>query len=95
MKYPNNMSSAMVFGIPIRKIDKDIILYNTIKSLGVSEWDVVASDLIIHFFFWQYWEPPGLPFPLRAAYTLFLLTSYFFCNLDQEVLFNSYSLQSK
>ena len=35
----------------------------------VSEWEVdaVASGLTICFLLCQYWEPQGLPFPLRAA----------------------------
>ena len=43
------------------------------------------------FFFCLYWEPLGIPFPLMVVYILFLLTLYFFCNLDHEMLYNSYS----
>ena len=57
--------------------------------------DMVVFGLAACFFFCQYWDPPGLLFPLRAEYILFLLRLYFFCNLDQEVLVISYSPQSK
>ena len=53
------------------------------------EVDAVGSGLM-SFFFCLYWEPPGLPFPLMVIHILLLLMLYFFCNLDHEVLFNSY-----
>ena len=55
------------------------------------EVDAAVLGLMSFFSFCLYWEPLGLPFPLMALYTLFLLTLYFFCNLDHEELFNSYS----
>ena len=53
--------------------------------------DIVALALIdfFTFFFCGYWEPPGFLLPFMAELTLSLLTWYFFCNFDQEVLVNS------
>ena len=31
------------------------------------EVDTIASGLMSFFFFCLYWEPPGLPFPLRVV----------------------------
>ena len=55
------------------------------------EVHAAGSVLTSFFFFCLYWKPPGVPFHLMAVYILFLLTLYFFCNLDHEVLFSSYS----
>ena len=70
-------------------------MYIIFYSVPESVWDVVDFGLVVCFFFCQYWDPPGLLFPIQAEYILFLLRLYFFYNLDQEVLVISYSPQSK
>ena len=70
-------------------------MFSKLYSVPELVHEVVVFNFLVCFLFCRYCDPPGLLFPLRAEYILFLLKLYFFCNLDQDILVISYSPWSK